>query len=87
MRFMPRPNAPTYPDADHSATARPMISAKPAPWVWLSWFRVGSRVSAALEAPTSRRMSSSVSTVCLPWPTRPTSETIAIAAGNSASTE
>ena len=30
IRFIARPNAPTYPDADHSAPARPTTNATPA---------------------------------------------------------
>ena len=63
------------------------MRARPAFGVLLSWVSVGSRVSAALEAPTSRRICRSVSTVLGPCPTRPTSDRIAIAAGNRASTE
>ena len=84
---MPRPNAPTYPDADQSAVARPMTSASPALGVVLSSVSVGSRVSAAEVAPTSVRICRSVSTVFGPWPTRPTRDSSAMAAGNSASTE
>ena len=64
-----------------------MTSASPAPWLPASWLIVGSRVSAADEAPMSRRICSNVSTVCCCWPTRPTSESSAMMPGKSASTE
>src|SRR5688572_6349263 len=44
IRFIARPNAPTYPDADQRAPARPSTSASPAPGLALSSYSVGARV-------------------------------------------
>ena len=87
IRFIARPNAPTYPDADHSADARPMTNANPAArCAWPAPSAGCSTVRTTEPAPACRSTSSSVCTVCGPCPTSPTREISAIAAGNIAST-
>jgi hypothetical protein len=53
MRFMARPKAPTYPDADHSAPTMPVTRVNPDDWLCVSWVTTPCKVSAALGA-TSR---------------------------------
>ena len=66
MPFIARPNAATYPDAVHNAPAMPKMNAKIAPEDMLNEVKVGFRVVATPSAPASRRMPSSVFTVCSP---------------------
>ena len=53
IRFIARPNAPTYPEADHRAPAIPMIYPKPAEEFWVSCSSGALMVSATEPAPMS----------------------------------
>jgi hypothetical protein len=66
MRFIARPKAPTYPDADHNAVRMPTINAKPADGELTSCSIVGRRVSTADEGATSEAMSRTASVVRRP---------------------
>ena len=80
IRFIARPNAPTYPDADHSA-ARPMTSAKPAGVPAARW------AAHQVDAAPGRRLGRLQHRVDgLALPDSPTREIRAMSAGNIAST-
>ena len=87
MRFIARPNAPTYPDADHSATASPMTSARPAEFDEAIWFSAGSIVPSICSETNGLSVSTTVVTAFCDCPTTPRMETSASAAGKIASTE
>ena len=86
MRFIARPNAATYPDADHNATTRPMTNAGPAAGVWLRAVNGPRRVEATEDAPASERMPSNAFTVFGSFPTSPSNDSSAMSAGNNEST-
>ena len=86
MRFIARPNAPTYPDADHNAPASPRIRANPALGAETSCWTGPRRVSTADEGPRSSMIFNTASVVFWPCPNRPSSDTIASNAGNSDNT-
>ena len=78
--------APMYPEADQSATARPMIRAIPAPPLFEVIDLIGSaNVCAADAGPIEVTMSVIVDVVDFGSPKRPTIATSAISAGNSES--
>ena len=82
---MARPNAPTYPDADHNAPTTPMTRPRPTAAFWVSWLSGSRIVSATAPAPTSESTPTSAS-VLPSWPKMPSSETMASSAGKSART-
>ena len=86
IRFIARPNEPTYPEADHRAVSRPITSATPAPGVLVSCSRVGPSVLATPASPLLDITLSRLSTIFGPWPTSPSSDSTAMTAGKSAST-
>jgi hypothetical protein len=83
---MPRLKAITYPDADHSAVARPMMRASSPPGAVAKDWIVGSKVLATEAPPALVRMSVTVETVFSACPTRLSSDKMAMSAGKSAST-
>ena len=86
MTFEARMKAPTYPDADQSARARPRTKANPAAPRFEAIDSTGPRkVSAAESGPISVITSVTLRVVVSGSPIRPMIETSAISAGNSAS--
>ncbi len=87
IRFIARPKAPTYPDADHSAPARPRTRARPALGASTNCSTGPRSVSTADDGPSSSIICITASTVFSPWPKTPSSDTSARSAGKSESTE
>lgn len=81
-----RMKAPTYPDADHSAPARPAMNATPAPVGLDVMDLIGpDSASAADFGPSWVTTSVIVLVTVAGSPTRPITDTIAISAGNNES--
>lgn len=86
MRFMARLNALTYPDADQSATTRPVTNASPAAEEPVTCSTTGSIVFAALAGTKSSSTFMRLSTICSLLPTSPRIDTRAKSAGAIAKT-
>ena len=81
-------NAPTYPEAVHSAAAMPTIARRPAVPLLLVTSSIGPlKVSTAEAGPIALTTSVSESVTVFGSPTRPTIDTSAISAGKMDSTE
>ena len=86
LLFIARPNAPTKPDADHSAPSTPATSAMPADGE-LTRFSIGSRnTSTAAPGLTSSMICKIESAVRSPCPSTPSSDITTTSAGNSDNT-